>query len=79
MTQNTEMLGYWNYVLIRDCNVFLERIGNAPIDEQVKRRLEGEVRAIRAVIYFEKQKRYGGVPLVDIVLDPFEDLDPSYL
>ncbi|WP_198675374.1 RagB/SusD family nutrient uptake outer membrane protein [Pleomorphovibrio marinus] len=79
MTQNTEMLGYWDYVTIRDCNVFLERIREAPIDELAKERLEGEVRAIRAVIYFEKQKRYGGVPLVDTVLDPFEDLDPAYL
>ncbi|MEX2568630.1 MAG: RagB/SusD family nutrient uptake outer membrane protein [Cyclobacteriaceae bacterium] len=79
MNINNEMFGYWNYELIRDANVFFDRIQDAPIDEQVKRRLEGEVRTIRAVVYFEKQKRYGGVPLIDIVLDPFGELDPNYL
>src|SRR5690606_16021017 len=33
---------------------------------------------MRAFVYFEMQKRYGGVPMVDIVIDPFEPIDEQY-
>ena len=79
MSHTNDNFGYWNYSLIREINVFLEKIEDAPIDEGVKKRLKGEILTIRAIVYFEKQKRYGGVPLVDVVLDPFNELDPQYL
>jgi len=79
MNSGNDCFGYWDYSLIRDLNVFLEEIQNSPIEEGVKQQLEGEVRVIRAVVYFEKQKRYGGVPLVDVVLDPFEEISEEYL
>ncbi len=41
--------------------------------------MEGEVRFIRAFVYFEMMKRYGGVPLVDMVVDPFSPIDDKYV
>lgn len=79
MTHANDHWGYWNYSYIRELNVFLENLPDSPIDEAVKRRMEGEIRTMRAAVYLRKQKLYGGVPLVDIVLDPFEDIDEQYL
>src|SRR5690606_21130106 len=69
---------YWDYAFIRDCNVFLENAAASGIDAAVKTQLEGEVRFIRAYSYFEMMKRYGGVPLVDVVIDPFSPIDEKY-
>lgn len=67
-------LQYWDYEYIRDINVFLERIPEAPIQEEVRNQLEGEVTAMRATAYFEMAKRYGGVPIVTEVIDPYGDI-----
>jgi len=83
MTQGTvnktsEGNGYWDYAYIRDCNVFLEKIVTSAVNQPVKTQLEGEVRFMRAFAYFEMMKRYGGVPLVDVVIDPFKPIDDKY-
>lgn len=80
MSRSSEpgVISFWNYAIIRDLNVFLENIEEAPIGESIKAQLEGEARTLRALIYFEKQKRYGGVPLVDVALDPFNEIDIQY-
>ncbi|HLU89632.1 MAG TPA: RagB/SusD family nutrient uptake outer membrane protein, partial [Cyclobacteriaceae bacterium] len=78
VSRSSEGAPYWDYAYIRDINVFLERIGPAEINEAVKQQLEGEVRFIRAYTYFEMMKRYGGVPLVDVVIDPFNPIDKQY-
>ena len=67
-------LQYWDYVYIRDINVFLENAPDAPIQDDVKNQMLGEVRAMRATVYFEMAKRYGGVPLVTDVLDPYGEI-----
>lgn len=79
MSRTSESHGYWDYSYIRDLNVFIEKIVDSPIAGETKRHMEGQVRVMRAVVYFEKQKRYGGVPLVDVVLDPLGDLDEKFL
>lgn len=70
-------LEYWDYEYIRDCNLFIEKINATPIAELLKKQLEGEVRAMRAVAYFEMAKRYGGVPLVTVVIDPYKPIDDA--
>lgn len=70
-------LEYWDYNYIRDCNIFLEKIAATPISDSKKMQFEGEVRAMRAFAYFEMAKRYGGVPLVTTVIDPFGTIDPK--
>lgn len=69
---------YWDYGYIRDINMFIEKVGDATINESSKSQMEGEVRFIRAFVYFEMMKRYGGVPLVDIVIDPFSKIETKY-
>jgi starch-binding outer membrane protein, SusD/RagB family len=78
VTKTSENNGYWDYAYIRDCNVFLKQITASTISQAVKTQLEGEVRFMRAFAYFEMMKRYGGVPLVDDVVDPFQTIPDKY-
>ena len=78
ITRNSEQNPYWDYAFIRDCNIFLDKVKDSPINAEIASQLEGEVRFIRAYAYFEMQKRYGGVPLVDVVLDPFVEIEDKY-
>lgn len=78
VSKSSEAVAYWDYGFIRDCNIFLERIGSTPVADAIKKQLEGEVRFMRAYSYFEMMKRYGGVPLVDVVIDPFKPIDEKY-
>ena len=68
----------WDYKLIRDMNVFLENIMVSPIADASKSQMEGEVRVLRAYLYYQMQKRWGGVPLVDVVIDPYGEIDTKY-
>jgi hypothetical protein len=65
--------GYWPYVNIREVNLFFENIetakNNGLISEPEHSRLKSEAHFVRAYIYFGLAKRYGGVPLIDRVLD----------
>lgn len=78
VTKSSEGAPYWDYAYIRDINVFLENVGASPISEESRNQMEGEARFIRALAYFEMMKRYGGVPLVDVVIDPFAEIDKKY-
>lgn len=72
-----ENFEYWPYGRIRDINVFLSAIEtskNKYTEEQYKEYL-GEGHFLRAYYYFGLAKRYGGVPLIDEVLDPTADLN----
>lgn len=53
-----------NYGYIRDCNTFFEKIGGVSGDENLKKRLTGEMKMIRAWCYFDLISRYGGVPII---------------
>lgn len=52
------------YQYIRKCNVFLEKADATPLLAADKVKLKAEVMYLRAFMYFELIKRYGGVPLV---------------
>lgn len=78
ISKSSEGAGYWDYAYVRDLNMFLENVQVSTVDAAVKRQLEGEVRFLRAYTYFEKMMRYGGVPLVDVVVDPFKAVDTKY-
>lgn len=78
-TNELAAIAYWDYAFIRDCNVFLQNIETSSIPEEVKNPLTGEVRFMRAYAYFQKMRRYGGVPLVDVVIDPFAPIDDKYV
>lgn len=61
----THATALWNncYSAIRNCNLVLENIDNAPLDEKVKDRLAAEARFVRATAYNKLLFRSGGVPL----------------
>ncbi|MCF0175900.1 MAG: RagB/SusD family nutrient uptake outer membrane protein, partial [Bacteroidales bacterium] len=62
----------WNrfYFGIRDCNIVLENLDNAPIDDDTKKLLSAEARFIRASIYFKASSLWGAVPLKKSQSDP---------
>lgn len=71
-----ENFEYWPYGRIRDINVFLNAIEENKSNYQESKYKEylGEGHFLRAYYYFGLAKRYGGVPLIDEVLDPTADV-----
>ena len=69
--------GYWPYGRIHDINNFLEKLPDyaANYTEQQMLEYTAEGRFLRALYYFGMVKRYGGVPIVDRVLDPTAPID----
>lgn len=63
----------WNWDALRNINFFLSR-ANQCEDIAARDRYVGLARFFRAFFYFEKVKRYGDVPWVDVPLDA---TDPS--
>lgn len=50
------------------CNTFLDRVDDVPgLDEELKTRMKGEAKFLRALYYFMLENYYGDVPLI---LDP---------
>ncbi len=78
MNSNNDCEGLWDYQYIRDLNSYIENIRESSLSEDYKTQVEAEVRVLRAAVYFKMQSRYGGVPLVDVVLDPFEEVAEQY-
>ncbi len=69
---------YWarSYEGIRHVNVFLANIDEVPITDEIKAYRKAEARFIRAMLYFEMLKRYGGIPLVgDTLFRPTDDME----
>lgn len=68
----------WNipYENIRRVNVLLKHIPTVPLSENLKKRISGEARFLRAWYYFILIKHYGGVPLVgDVVYGPTDEIN----
>jgi hypothetical protein len=69
---------YWakSYEGIRHVNIFLSNIDVVPITEEMRSYWKAEARFIRALLYFELLKRYGGIPLIgDKVFTLSDDLE----
>lgn len=74
ISSNETLQGYWTarYNAIGNCNVALERLPDAalndasgsPLAPELKSRYLAEIRFLRAMFYFELARVYGGVPLV---------------
>lgn len=64
----------YSYQYIRVANDFMANIGDADVDESVKKSTSAEVRFVRAYLYFDLVKRYGGVPLLTEPQSMDEDL-----
>lgn len=60
---------------IRRCNILLERIHTVPeASNEFMNQVEGEARFMRALLYFEGVKRYGGIPIISKRLNPSDEI-----
>ncbi len=80
----TESGAYWDnaYVLIREANYFKENLANYAdrFSEDEIAHLQGEASFIRAFTYFALAKRFGGVPILDRVVNyPADGLETMQL
>lgn len=74
------LLEWWGYDPIRKLNVFIEKLPESQLAENLKIVRTAEARFLRAFSYFSMVKRYGGVPLITVAqtLDtPEEELYPE--
>lgn len=57
---------YWEkaYEYLRNVNIYFEKIDKATVSEDLKSRLTGEMKFIRAFIYSNLIWRFGGVPII---------------
>ncbi len=80
ITYNFDRWGIWNYELIRDINLSIDKLNTiSELPENQKTQFLSELRFIRAYVYFEHVKRMGGVPIItEELLYDFSG-DPSYL
>lgn len=62
----------WNWNKLRDINFFLQYSGNCQVTAD-RLKYEGVARFFRAYFYYEKVKRYGDVPWLDVALDSDDD------
>jgi len=65
-TTNPFLSQRWNdaYRGISRCNAILDRIGGVEMNETLRKRYVGEVKFLRALIYFNLVRFFGDVPLV---------------
>jgi hypothetical protein len=65
----------WNrkYDFIRKANIALDHIDELPLEEEEKNIFKGEVKFLRARMYFDLINRWGGVPLITRVFEMDED------
>ena len=62
----TNLTNIWTeeYSYIRKANIFFEKIANSTIEAAKLDPMKGEVHFLRAWMYFELMRTYGGVPIV---------------
>ena len=62
----TDLTNIWNeeYSYIRKANLFFEKTENSELEETVLNPMRGEIHFLRAWMYFELMRTYGGVPLI---------------
>jgi hypothetical protein len=74
------LLDYWAYTSIRQINEFINGVSTSSFEDAYKNQKIGEARFLRAFIYFQMVKRFGGVPIVTKVQsldDPESELFPT--
>lgn len=67
--------GYWSYDRIRDINTLIAKLPEYYVEsDPLLNEYLAEAKFLRAFYYFGMVKRYGGIPIVDKVLDPLSPL-----
>lgn len=68
-------LSYWAYSYVRDINSLIELIPTLTIKDADKDILNAECHFLRAFVYFEMVKRYGGLPIITATQQYSGDLE----
>lgn len=55
---------YWAYEQVRRTNMFLAKVDDSILNDNEKTSLKGQVKFLRAKLYFDMVKRYGGIPII---------------
>src|SRR5579859_1514647 len=64
-SSNISNFDYWAYADVRKCNEFLSAMQTqSNLPQAAKTQYMGECRFLRALIYFDMVKRYGGIPII---------------
>lgn len=75
--ENTQLFPAWSnlYESIYRCNIFLERIEEVNFEDNlVRERMKAEAKVVRALLYFDLVRYFGGVPIVTQPLSITESL-----
>jgi len=67
-------MDYWAYEQVRRTNMFLAKVDESALEADDKTVLTGQVKFLRAKLYFDMVKRYGGVPIITIPQTQEDDL-----
>lgn len=67
-------MDYWAYGQVRKTNIFLAKVDESSLVGEEKENIIGEVKFLRAMLYFNMAKRYGGIPVITIPQDLDDDL-----
>lgn len=59
--------GGWSFAEVRKANIFVDRVGNAPISDEAKNHWLGVGRFFRAMAHFNLVKAFGDIPWYDKV------------
>lgn len=59
----------WYYIQIREINLLLRDIENGSLPAKIKDPIVGQALFIRAYLYFEMVKNYGGMPIIKVPQD----------
>jgi hypothetical protein len=71
---NAYFFEYWRniYEGINNCNIVLEKFPDADFNEDIKSRLMGEAKFLRAIYHFYLNSIFGGIPIITRILLPDE-------
>lgn len=64
LTPTNTGAGMWDFGTIQRCNWFLANVDKTPMDDNLKARMRGEARFIRAYTFLNAAQFYGDFPLV---------------
>lgn len=70
-----------NWATIRSCNLFLSHVDDIPLsaeyqfDEKVRKIRKGECIFLKAFFYSELLKQFGGLPIIDQVYSPTDEMN----
>lgn len=74
------ILTIWKYSAIRDINYFIEKLETeSTLEQAVIDQYIAEARFLRAYLYFEHVKRYGGIPILTKAQDMDAPLEELYV